>query len=48
MNISTIVKGMRNISVKATSRSIFLDWNSTSDINSLAPHHEFWPSVCKV
>ena len=35
------VMGMRKISLKATIRRMFRDWNSTKLIRNLAPHQAF-------
>lgn len=43
----TTVKGIRKISVNEINRSMFLDWNSTSEMARRAPHHEFCPKVYK-
>lgn len=47
-NSSITTNGIKNISVNAINRSIFLVWNSTKEINIRAPHHEFCPSSCKI
>lgn len=47
MNNRITTKGIRNISVNAISRRIFLVWNSTREISIRAPHHEFCPRSWK-
>ncbi len=37
--------GIKKISENDTNLNMFLVWSSTSDISSLAPHHEFCPIV---
>lgn len=39
--------GINAISEKATKRRIFDVCNSTMEMSSRAPHHEFWPNVCE-
>lgn len=42
-NTRIMVRGNTMISHNAQKRKIFRDWNSTRDIESLAPHQLFWP-----
>lgn len=45
ININIINIGINTISTEAIKPKIILDCNSTKDIKSRAPHHEFCPSV---
>lgn len=45
-NITT--NGIKKISVKEINLKIFPAWSSTNDMSNLAPHHEFWPRICKM
>lgn len=47
MNTKTMHNGISRISENEAKRKIFLVWNSTIEIKSRAPHHEFCPNVYK-
>lgn len=46
-NTKMMAIGIKKISEKATKRRIFDVCSSTMEISKRAPHHEFWPNVCK-